>query len=145
MAETPSQWKARSRRLTNWVAGLAILLALWWIGGYLLYINPDTTNFADFGPGPTFSAFPELWSDGTIPDAIKSSGLRLGIALSIAIVVGIPLGILLGRVKVFRELSNSPFQLLRMVSPLSWEPIAVIVFRSATRRAKNPLRIGGYR
>jgi NitT/TauT family transport system permease protein len=36
----------------------------------------------------------------------------------------------LGRSKVFREVSNSPFQLLRMVSPLSWEPIAVIVFLS---------------
>ncbi|TNF99803.1 MAG: ABC transporter permease [Gammaproteobacteria bacterium] len=116
------------RKLFNWAAGLAILLALWWIGGYLLYINPDTTNFADFGPGPTFKAFPHLWSDGTIPNAIQSSGYRLGIALAIAIACGIPIGILLGRVKRFRELSNSPFQLLRMVSPLSWEPIAVIVF-----------------
>ena len=35
------------RKIFNWVAGLAILLGLWWIGGYLLYINPDTTNFAD--------------------------------------------------------------------------------------------------
>jgi len=123
-------WKEKGRRLFNWVAGLAILFALWWLGGYLLYINPDTTNFADFGPGPTLAAFPHLWSDGTIPDAMMSSGSRLGIALGIAIAVGIPLGILLGRVKVFRELSNSPFQLLRMVSPLSWEPIAVIVFIS---------------
>ena len=118
------------RRIFNWVAGLAILLGLWWIGGYLLYINPDTTNFADFGPVPTFKAFPQLWSDGTIPSAIQSSGYRLGIALSIAIACGIPIGILLGRVKLFRELSNSPFQLLRMISPLSWEPIAVIVFLS---------------
>lgn len=118
------------RRIFNWVAGLAILLGLWWIGGYLLYINPDTTNFADFGPIPTFKAFPYLWSDGTIPSAIQSSGYRLGIALSIAIACGIPIGILLGRVKLFRELSNSPFQLLRMISPLSWEPIAVIVFLS---------------
>jgi NitT/TauT family transport system permease protein len=118
------------RRVFNWAAGLAILLALWWLGGYMLYINPDTTNFADFGPGPTFKAFPHLWGDGTIPSAIQSSGYRLGIALSIAIACGIPIGILLGRVKLFRELSNSPFQLLRMVSPLSWEPIAVIVFLS---------------
>lgn len=124
------KWRKRGRALFNWVAGLAILFTLWWIGGYLLYINPDTTNFADFGPIPTLSAYPHLWSDGTIPDAIQSSGYRLGIALSIAIGVGIPLGIMLGRFKIFRELSNSPFQLLRMVSPLSWEPIAVIVFLS---------------
>src|SRR5210317_361342 len=125
-----SGMKTTGKRLFNWFAGLAILFTLWWIGGYLLYINPDTTNFADFGPIPTLKAFPVLWSDGTIPNAIQSSGYRLGIALGIAIACGIPIGILLGRVKLFRELSNSPFQLLRMVSPLSWEPIAVIVFLS---------------
>jgi NitT/TauT family transport system permease protein len=123
-----SKTKEFGRRLFNWAAGLVILWALWWLGGYLLYINPDTTNFADFGPGPTFKAIPHLWSDGTIPSAMMSSGYRLGIALTIAISVGIPLGIMLGRIKKFRELSNSPFQLLRMVSPLSWEPIAVIAF-----------------
>jgi NitT/TauT family transport system permease protein len=123
-----SKTKELGRRLFNWSAGLIILWALWWLGGYILYINPDTTNFADFGPGPTFKAIPHLWSDGTIPNAMMSSGYRLGIALAIAISVGIPLGIMLGRIKKFRELSNSPFQLLRMVSPLSWEPIAVIAF-----------------
>lgn len=112
----------------NWVAGLAILFALWGAGGYWLEHNPDTTNFADFGPIPTLKAFPVLWSDGTIPEAIKSSGYRLGLGLLIAIGCGIPIGILLGISKTFRELSNSPFQLLRMVSPLSWEPIAVIAF-----------------
>lgn len=120
----------RGKQIFNWFAGLAILFAFWWLGGYMLYINPDTTNFADFGPIPTLKAFPVLWSDGTIPNAIQSSGYRLGIALLIAISAGIPIGILLGRSRRFRELSNSPFQLLRMISPLSWEPIAVIVFLS---------------
>ncbi len=122
--------KTSGRKLFNWFAGLAILFAFWWLGGYLLYINPDTTNFADFGPIPTLKAFPVLWGDGTIQDAVMSSGYRLGVALLIAIGCGIPIGILLGRSRLFRELSNSPFQLLRMISPLSWEPIAVIVFFS---------------
>jgi NitT/TauT family transport system permease protein len=46
--------------------------------------------------------------------------------LLLAILTGVPIGILMGRSKVFRKLSNTPFQFLRMVSPLSWEPIAVI-------------------
>jgi len=111
-----------------WVAGLFVLFVLWWIGGYLIEINPNTTNFKDFGPIPTFQAFPDLWEEGKIQSAIQSSGYRLGIGLLIAIIVGIPIGILLGRSKIFRQLSNSPFQLIRMISPLSWEPIAVIVF-----------------
>ena len=114
--------------LFYWAAGLFVLFVLWWIGGYLIEINPNTTNFKDFGPIPTFQAFPELLAEGKIQAAVKTSGSRLGIGLLIAIVVGIPIGILLGRSKVFRQLSNSPFQLIRMISPLSWEPIAVIVF-----------------
>lgn len=125
----PRAWiRKLGLRLFNWVAGLTILFLLWWLGGYLIYLNPDTTHFSDFGPIPTFQAFPVLWEEGTIPNAIKSSGYRLGIGLLIAIACGIPIGILLGRSRTFRELSNSPFQLLRMISPLSWEPIAVIVF-----------------
>ena len=120
--------KSAGKRFFNWAAGLGILFSLWWLGGYLLYINPDTTNFADFGPIPTFRAFPVLWEDGTIQDAVSASTYRLGVALALAIACGIPIGIMLGRSRRFRELSNSPFQLLRMVSPLSWEPIAVIVF-----------------
>ena len=56
----------------------------------------------------------------------QASGYRLGIGLLLAIITGIPIGILMGRSNVFRKLSNTPFQFLRMVSPLSWEPIAVI-------------------
>lgn len=120
--------KSIGKTVFNWFAGLAILFVLWWIGGYLIEINPDTTNFKDFGPIPTFQAFPELLSEGKIQAAVMSSGYRLGIGLLIAIVCGVPIGILLGRSQIFRELSNSPFQLIRMISPLSWEPIAVIVF-----------------
>jgi|TARA_B100001250_G_scaffold129031_1_gene109879 NitT/TauT family transport system permease protein len=116
------------RSLFNFVLGLLILLALWWLGGYLIYINPNTTHFADFGPIPTFQAFPVLWGDGTIQAAIAASSYRLFMALLIAIGCGVPIGILVGRSRRFREISNSPFQLLRMISPLSWEPIAVIVF-----------------
>lgn len=123
-------YRERGRATFNWFLGLFILFCLWWLGGYYLASNPDTANFADFGPFPTFRAYPELWGDGTIPNAIVSSGYRLGTALFIAIALGVPIGILLGRSKKFKEVSNSPFQLLRMISPLSWEPIAVIVFLS---------------
>jgi NitT/TauT family transport system permease protein len=57
-----------------------------------------------------------------------ASSYRLFGGLGIAILIGVPVGILVGRSKRFRELSNSPFQLLRMVSPLAWMPIAVFVF-----------------
>ena len=120
--------KSSSKGLSNFFGGMTIFFVLWWIGGYLLAINPTTTHFATFGPIPTLHAFPELWETSTIQDALLASGYRLGSGLLIAILLGIPIGILMGRIRRFREMSNSPFQLLRMISPLSWEPIAVIVF-----------------
>ncbi|MEW8505702.1 MAG: ABC transporter permease [Candidatus Thiodiazotropha sp.] len=120
--------KSSGRGLYNFFGGLAILFVLWWIGGYFISVNPSTEHFAAFGPIPTLKAFPELWSAGTIQSAIVASGYRLGLGLLIATVIGVPIGILMGRSKRFREISNSPFQLLRMISPLSWMPLAVIVF-----------------
>lgn len=120
--------KSMGKSLFNWITGLVILFAFWWLGGYLIEINPNTTNFKDFGPIPTFQAIPGLLESGKIQAAVISSAHRLGVGLLIAICCGVPIGILLGRSQVFREISNSPFQLIRMISPLSWEPIAVIVF-----------------
>jgi len=128
IAALPGLTKPAGRRLFNFVTGLAILFTLWWIGGYLISINPATKNFSTFGLVPTIKAFPELWEAGKLQSAAMASGYRLGYGLLIAIAVGVPLGILMGSFKRFRDLSNSPFQLLRMISPLSWMPIAVLVY-----------------
>lgn len=120
--------KYSSKSLFNFFGGLAVLFVVWWIGIYFISSNPSTEHFADFGPIPAFKAMPMLWEEGTIQQAVTSSGYRLAIGLFLAILIGAPIGILIGRSRRFRELSNSPFQLLRMISPLSWEPIAVIVF-----------------
>lgn len=109
-------------------AGLAILIALWWLAIYVATLNPKLANFANFGPVPAFKAIPHMWNSGLIPKALETSGYRLGMGLLIAISIGVPIGVIMGRKKRFRELTNSPFQLMRMVSPLSWEPVAVIVF-----------------
>lgn len=112
----------------NFFGGLAILFALWWLAIYLATLKPALSHFASFGPGPAFKEVVNLWNNGLIPKALQTSGGRLGAGLAIAIAIGVPIGIVIGRSRRFRELSNSPFQLMRMISPLSWEPIAVIVF-----------------
>jgi len=120
--------KFTAHSFANLFGGLAILFALWWLSIYLITLDPSNSLFANFGVVGAFSALPDLWYDNTIPDAISTSGYRLGMGLLIAIAIGIPIGIIMGRVEWFRKLTNVPFQFLRMVSPLSWEPIAVIVF-----------------
>ncbi len=118
------------RRLVYGVVGLSIMLVIWELGTLLLDLNPATRTFTTFGPGPTFRAFPTLIADGSIYKAVEASGYRLGFGLLLAIAIGIPIGILMGRSKRFREMSNSPFQLLRMISPLAWMPIAVMAFET---------------
>lgn len=110
------------------VAGVAVLLALWWAGGEILYLNPSTRGFAGLGPVPTFHAVVTLLADGTIGRAASSSLYRVGIGLTWAAVLGLPVGIVFGLSRSFRKASNLPFQFLRMISPLSWEPIAVLAF-----------------
>ena len=110
------------------VGGLALLVTFWWLVIYLASKNPSLSQFASFGPIPAFKSMAHMWETGHAQKALVASGYRLGMGLLIAIAIGVPIGIVMGRSRRFRELSNSPFQLGRMISPMSWEPIAVIVF-----------------
>ena len=122
--------EAAGRGALNFSLGLLILAAFWWLGGYLIAMNPKTQSFAGFGLVQTLQSFPELWQLGKLQKAVAASMYRLGGGLAIAIIIGVPIGIIMGRSKRFRDLSNSAFQFLRMISPLSWMPIAVFVFKA---------------
>ncbi|ONY44050.1 ABC transporter permease, partial [Burkholderia cenocepacia] len=53
---------------------------------------------------------------------------RIGVGLGAALLAGVPLGLLLGRVPWVERMLSPTFQFLRMVSPLSWMPLAVMSF-----------------
>ena len=120
--------KNLSDKSLHFFVGLTALLALWWLAIYLVTLDPAKSTFAEFSPLSAFQALPDLWRDGTIPDALETTGYRLGTGLFLAILIGVPIGILMGQVRWFQRLTNVPFQFMRMISPLSWEPIAVVVF-----------------
>ncbi len=118
-----------ARHLAFGLLGLLALGVVWQLGTWYLVSQPQTAAFGDFGPIPTLTSFPRLWEQGRIQEAIRASLVqRLGFGLLIATLIGIPVGILMGRIKRFRDISHSPFQFIRMVSPLAWMPLAVIVF-----------------
>lgn len=118
-----------ARHLAFGILGVLVLVVLWEIGILYLVSFPETRAFGDFGPIPTFQSFPRLWEQGRIQEAVGASLVeRLGVGLFIAALIGVPLGILMGRSRRFREVSHSPFQFIRMISPLAWMPLAVIVF-----------------
>lgn len=116
------------RKLIYPAIGIVSLIALWWLGGMLIALNPDTASFADFAPAPAFDALISMAKDGSINTAIWPSLERIGLGLFWAIGLGVPLGIAIGRAPMFQQITHVPFQFLRMISPLSWMPIAVLAF-----------------
>lgn len=110
--------------------GITALLALWWLGGYLIENDPDLNAFAAFAPAPTFSALADLVASGEIWNAIGSSLYRIIYGLAWGIGLGVPVGIIVGYFGVALKVANVPFQFLRMVSPLAWMPVAVLAFET---------------
>lgn len=110
--------------------GITALLALWWLGGYLIASNPDTESFADFAPAPAFGALAELIRSGGLWDTILPSLYRIGMGLLWAVLIGVPMGVAIGTIGSLREITHVPFQFLRMISPLAWMPVAVLAFAS---------------
>lgn len=116
------------RRTIYPVLGMGALIGLWWLGGLALYLNHATRSFSGLAPLPTFRALLVMLADGEIARAAASSLERVGGGLLCAIGFGLPLGIAIGRSAAFRDATYLPFQFLRMISPLSWMPIAVLAF-----------------
>ena len=112
------------------VLGCSVLLAIWWFGGYLIASDPDMSAFSDFAPQPTFIALYDLVVSGELAETIISSLYRILVGLFWGVLIGLPFGVLIGYISTAMKIANVPFQLLRMISPLAWMPIAVLAFES---------------
>ncbi len=53
---------------------------------------------------------------------------RVLVGLGFALAIGVPVGLVVGRFRGFEAATSPAFQFLRMISPLSWMPIAVMAF-----------------
>ena len=106
------------------LAGFAAALLLWQLG--VTALEKDTPIAAAFAPLEAGRALlrllqgPDIWRD------IGLSLRRVGYGLAAAVLLGVPLGILVGSSRRFAAALMPLFQLLRMVSPLSWMPLAVM-------------------
>lgn len=120
----------RLRGLINGAFGIGVLLALWWFGGWIVSNSDDLFAFADFAPAPTLSRLWDMVASGEVLTMSGPSLTRVGLGLLYATLIGVPVGIMIGRMKRLNEVANVPFQFLRMISPLSWMPIAVMAFDS---------------
>jgi len=127
-AKRPHRFSGLAENLAYALAGMALLLGFWWLGGWAVQSNPRLFAFADFAPGPAFARLYDMLVSGEALEMTSPSLYRIGLGLAWAAAIGVPLGILIGWFAPVRKLTNIPFQFLRMISPLSWMPLAVMAF-----------------
>jgi bicarbonate transport system permease protein len=140
MSSTPSsgfslaQWWKHHRKV--------ILPPIFGIGGFLLFWQLSASLGLTKLTGPL-----SLWTDERTRDLLlypffdrggldkglflhtMSSLARVGIGYTLAAVVGIGVGIAIGLNKSLDRAFDPLFQFLRMVAPLAWVPIALVLFQ----------------
>lgn len=107
------------------LGGLFLLFGLWWLGVALFGAGEGLA--ALFSPQATLASLVELLGRSELYEHIRVSLQRILVGLSLALLVGVPLGLLVGASRNLEWATTPAFQFLRMISPLSWMPIAVML------------------
>ncbi len=114
--------------LRRWALPLILpllALALWWVGtGELFGASPMAKRFS---PQETLLAAQALLDNRELLTHSAESLRRVGIGLLLALLIGVPVGLLVGVSADFERGTTPSFQFMRMVSPLSLMPLAVML------------------
>jgi len=105
--------------------GLLVLGFAWWAASAL---PAQSSLAAHFAPAPVLAAGLKLLTSGALWPHAWLSLRRVGLGLLSALLVGVPLGIAVGSSRRFDDVTSPSIQFLRMISPVSWMPLAVMVF-----------------
>lgn len=108
------------------LAGLTLLVLVWSLCTRLL--ESSVPLAAALAPGATFQSLYQLVFSGELNSHAVMSLQRVLTGLVLALMIGVPVGLAVGSSRLAESLSGAAFQFLRMISPLSWMPIAVMVF-----------------
>lgn len=117
------------RRLPAWgwtLLGITAATGLWWI--FTAAAGQHSAFWAALSPMRAVTALGALADRGVLLGDSWASLRRLFGGLALAVLLGLLLGLITGASRLFEWSSGGVFQFLRMISPLSWAPIAVSVF-----------------
>ncbi len=112
------------------IIGLVLFAGLWGLVSFFIFTQPQFSQFNGFLPGPTLNALVDAFQNSSFWLSAFASLRRILVGIFIASVIGFPAGIIIGFYPKLRGLSYSPLQFVRMISPLSWMPIALLLFTS---------------
>ncbi|STR03768.1 Bicarbonate transport system permease protein CmpB [Kingella kingae] len=79
-------------------------------------------------PAAALGSLKKLLLDGNLWAYIGASLQRVGVGLLAALMIGVPIGFALGLSRKVEQAASPSFQFLRMISPLSWMPMVVMLF-----------------
>ena len=120
------RWAGRLRGVGIPLLGLLVILLLWqFLTSGLL---SDSTIVIAFQPRNAFRELVGFFVSGVIYSHIVASLERIGMGLALAVAIGVPIGVIIGHYRAAERASSLAFQFIRMISPLSWMPIAIVVF-----------------
>lgn len=119
--------RASAEKSAAWApaAGLALALLGWsLLTSPAVGLNPVLESFS---PARSLKALLRVVQEERTWTHIAVSLRRVGVGLAIACLAGIPAGLLFGRLRWLDRASSAAIQFVRMISPISWMPIAVMV------------------
>lgn len=111
-------------RMPLGLVGVVLLIVVWWAMTHLV-AHPGTLARA-FAPDAALSALVPLVRDDHLLMHVLVSVRRVAVGMAWAVAIGVPVGLLVGRFRAIDRMLTPAFQFLRMISPLSWMPIAVM-------------------
>lgn len=106
--------------------GLLVLVLLWALGVHWLQQGIPLARM--LGPRDAFVSLYQMLSAGVLTPDILASLRRVGISLFLSLIIGIPIGLAIGTSRILNASTSGAIQFLRMISPLSWMPVAVMAF-----------------
>lgn len=112
------------------LAGLLLFAFAWAAVTQFIFTRPELYHFKGFLPGPTLAALVDAFQNSKFWMSVFASLRRIVAGIAISAFIGLPLGVLIGFFTRLRKLTYSPIQFVRMISPLSWMPIALLLFTS---------------
>ena len=112
------------------LTGLVLFAFAWAAVTQFVFTRPELYHFKGFLPGPTLEALADAFQNPKFWMSVFASLRRIVVGIAISAFIGLPLGILIGFFTRLRKLTYSPIQFVRMISPLSWMPIALLLFTS---------------
>ncbi len=119
-----------AQRVSYGILGMMIFLIIWTIASHIFFLKQGYEQFEGFLPLPTLKALCSLVIDPDFWSSVYASVRRVMVGITIAFSLGFPFGLLTGFYIKLKVITYPPIQFIRMISPLSWMPIALLVFSS---------------